>query len=763
MDEFRISDMKRQQKEGPDTPPRKPPRYDEQPDEPLPAHGFTQTSQLSEAVNLRQYWEVILRYRLIVMCITAGIALIAFASSFMKVDMYRARVEILHKEDQKKASYGMEGKFYMPETLAKIAVSRPVMKAAALLLDDALQEFKLGGHEIPESDWEQAREMAETGIAAGLDARIDDEAFDIIYLDAVYPKSRYLVAAIANAVSRSFIERLSDIERREASQKIVILQRLQKTKQDEIHDIEQEILLLKRQQEEQEETFTAIAADETRLLNLVSEYEMMFQENKLKQEELEEQIKAIKRELNVEGIDTEDINWVDMTDVMVRKLQELKLKRAELLTRYTPENSLVIRLDSQIKAMEKSLSMPREAGTAKKNVTVGMLRSKMVTNLIVLESQLQGVHSKLESIGKMRDDLNRKLIELPIKTLKIERLRRQKDVLERLLDDLRHEFQQEKIASTGTISNIQIIESAVPPDYPFSPNRKKMLLSGVVYGLVIAVGVAFLLNHWDNTINTTNEIKARVHVEPLGLIPQWDEEDKFINPAGVDDINAEVYGVLRNNIRYSHAENPEKCLLIASAIQAEGKSLTAANLACSFSFEGNRTLLVSMDLRKKRDYYLFRKEGSVSRKEKGMGDFLAGEADYSNIIYDTKFENLYVVPTGEKRKNPGRLLVPSKLEKFFKDMENNFDVVIIDAPAVLPVVDTTVISPLVRGVLLVIGAGKTPIGACQQAIGRLDHVNSRIIGAVLNKARNIKFDFFYGSAQSYYTGYKDKGKNFYET
>jgi len=83
-------------------------------------------------------------------------------------------------------------------------------------------------------------------------------------------------------------------------------------------------------------------------------------------------------------------------------------------------------------------------------------------------------------------------------------------------------------------------------------------------------------------------------------------------------------------------------------------------------------------------------------------------------------------------------------------MEREFDVVIIDAPAVLPVVDTTIISPHVRGVLIVVEEGKTPVGACQQAIDRLQHVNSPIIGGVLNKAKSMRFDFFYGFGYNYY-------------
>ena len=273
---------------------------------------------------------------------------------------------------------------------------------------------------------------------------------------------------------------------------------------------------------------------------------------------------------------------------------------------------------------------------------------------------------------------------------------------------------------------------------------------GIMLGLFLGVAAAFLLEHWDNTINNTREIKREFNIEPLGLIPMWADEDKYINVKGHDNVNAEVYGVLRNNIRYSNAENPEKCLLIASAIQSEGKSLTSVNLAISFAHEGNRTLLVAMDLRHRRDYCDLRDVEKVNSKEKGIGDFLAEDMGYSNIIYGTNFENLYVLPTGEKRKNPTKLLNSPKLKRFFTDMEREFDVVIIDAPAVLPVVDTTIISPHVRGVLVVVEEGKTPVGACQQSIDRLQHVNSPIIGGVLNKAKSMRFDFFYGSGYNYY-------------
>jgi capsular exopolysaccharide synthesis family protein len=751
MDEFRISDIKRShhrnaaEGNAPPSASRQRPVI-----ESAVAGGDSLRNILQiEETTIRHYWETVVRYRTVVIGIALAVFLVTILYGFTKPNQYMARVELLQKQEQPSPLYSPDTQILPVETLMKIAVSRPVLVRAAALVPETLKEVQADGYNIPDEDWQNAGQLTGADLLGYVSAELDKDSLDILYLDAVYPNSRFIVAAVANAMSQSLQERISDINQKKALQKCNILEGLLEVKQKEIHAVESEILSLKRlRQEEKTESFTAIAADEERLLNLVSEYEMLFQENKLKTEELQEQINALKRELGVEGIPTGDIHWVDNSNVMDNRLENLNMQRAELLTRYTRDNPLVTRIESQINAIKKINVLSKVSGN-KKRVPVDLLRSKTVTQLIIKESELQGIVPKLESIKRLRDDLNSKLIELPIKTLKIERLKRQKKILETLADDLRHNYQAEKIASKSKVAEVEIIESAFPPDAPFYPNRLKFVLVGLMSAVFLGLLAAFCLDHWDNSINSTREIKSRFNIDPLGLVPLWSDQEKFISASKLDEINIEVYGVLRNNIRYSSAERPEKCLLIASALQSEGKSLTAVNLACSFAVEGNRTLVVALDLRNKRDYFGLRIEDKMHVENTGMTDFLAGEAEYADIIYATKFENLYVLPSGEKRKNPSMLLKQSKLRTFIKDMEKKFDVVILDAPAVLPVVDSTIISPLVRGVLLVIAAGKTPIGACQQAISRLKHVNSPIIGAVLNKAKDMRLDFFYGSGYEY--------------
>jgi len=762
VDDFRISDMKKRKSGGVAKPEHRPAASasvdgrssDIGPERKFSASAIAiEKNYQADEVNLRQYWETILRYRLIVIVVTLVVFSAFFTASLFKPEKYIASVEVLRKPVQSDTAYSNRKETFYIETLVKIVLSRPVFERAAELLPEELKRFTKEGYEVPESDFNM---LEEDELPGDVSADLDSDAEDIMHITVVSYKSGFIAAGIANTVAYALIDRLSEMSRKEALQNSEIIANLQQVKQKEIQEIENEILSLKRQQGEKEQSFTAIAADEKRLLDLVSKYEMMYQESKLLKEELNEQIKAIKNELGVGDILTDDIQWVDLSNVVEMELQRLKLKRSELLTRYTPVNPLVKRIDSQLKAMGSVNVTRTDNKGSKKRVLVDSLRSRTVTNLIMLESKLQGAKKKLKSIEKVRDDLNQKLIVLPVEMLKIERLKRQKEVLEKLSDDLRRDYQEKSIASTGGAAEVEIIEEALPVETPFSSSKRKAGMMGLMLGALLGVAAAFLLEHWDNTITNTREIQRELNIEPLGLIPLWADNDKYISVMGHDDVNAEVYGVLRNNIRYSNAEKPEKCLLIASAVQSEGKSLTAVNLAISFALEGNRTLLISMDLRHKRDYHDLRDAEKIKSKEKGLGDLLAEDIGYSSIIYGTNFENLYVLPTGEKRKNPTRFLNSPKLKRLFADMEREFDVVIIDAPAVLPVVDTTIISTHVRGVLIVIEEGKTPVGACQQTVNRLLHVNSPVIGAVLNKAKSMRFDFFYG----FRFNYNDKKKQY---
>ena len=712
---------------------------------------------LQEEGALRLYWEILQRYRKTVCFIAIGIFAISLVLSSYEPDKFRAKVELLRKQEPvADQSVSLQAPSPLPiSTMEKLAVSRPVMEAAMARLPEAMAEVVGEGMEIPEAARQAMSQLDAAGLTRAIAVTTDKKSGDILIIDAVVEKQALLAPAMANAVAAALEERVNSMRRGDASRKSVIIDELLKLKMEEIKTIDDEILKARREQETGDDALPVLAADEENLLKLLSEYEMLYQNTKLKQEESEEQVRAMRQELGVLGISKEQVRWEDMTSSMQKELDALRVKRSELLSRYTAKNPAVLKIEAEIHAMEEIFSpTDKNSGNAPKVVVrVDPLKIELIKNLVLYEAQLAGASIQMESVRVMRQDLNRKLIELPVKTIRIERLKRQKEVLEKLVEDLSHQYQQEKLRTGSRVSNIEIIEAATLPARPFSPNRLRIGVIGLFLGLVFGVGAAFVLNEWDNTLNATQELKRLLGLTPLGLLPRFVADEKFINPLRTADHQVEIFNMLRNNIRYSPVRDAQKCLLIASAVQREGKSFIAMNLAISFAMEGHRTLLVSVDLRQPREFLALRYGQPPKGRIKGLAEYLLGQVELADIVLDTDIDNLSVIATGAVQRNPGKLLSGQRFAELLAQLEKSYDAVIIDAPAVLPVADTTLIAPLVRGVLLVVEAGKTPVGSARQAINRLEHVGSVLVGGVLNQASNIRLDNFYGHG---YALYKDE-------
>ncbi len=709
---------------------------------------------LHEEGALRFYWEILQRYRKTVGFITIGIFAISLVLSSFQPDKFRAQAELLRKQEQAAdQSVSLQAPSALPiSTMEKLASSRPVMETALPRLPVAMRELIAEGGDIPKGEQEAMGRVDAAGLGRAISVITDKKSGDILVINAVVERQPLLAAAMANAVAGALEERVNSMRRNDASRKSVIIDELHKLKMEEIKTIEDEILTARRELDAGEDSLPVLAADEVNLLKLLSDYEMLYQNTKLKQEESLEQVRAMRQELGILGVPKDQVRWEDMSSSLQKEMDALRIKRSEMLTRYTAKNPAVLKIDAELHAMEEIFS-PTDKNSSKANkvvVRVDPLKFELIKNLVLYEAQLAGASIQMESIRLMRQELNRKLIELPVKTLQLERLKRQKEVLEKLVEDLSRQFQQEKLRSGSPVSNIEIIESATPPLKPFAPNRLRIGVIGLFLGLVFGVGAAFILNEWDNTINDSQEVRRVLGLTPLGLLPRFVTNEKFINPLRTADHQVEIFNMLRNNIRYSAVQDVQKCLLIASAVQREGKSFIAMNLAISFAMEGYRTLLVSVDLRQPREFLALRYGQPPKGQVTGMAEYLLGEAELSDIVLDTDIDNLLVIATGAVQRNPGKLLSGKRFADLLGLLEKSHDVVIIDAPAVLPVADTTLISPLVRGVLLVVEAGKTPVGSARQAINRLEHVGSVLVGGVLNQAKNIRLDYFYGHGYAHY-------------
>lgn len=210
---------------------------------------------------------------------------------------------------------------------------------------------------------------------------------------------------------------------------------------------------------------------------------------------------------------------------------------------------------------------------------------------------------------------------------------------------------------------------------------------------------------------------------------------------------SEVYRALRTNIQYSSSEIAIKTIMITSAQAGEGKTTTISNLAVAYAQEGKKTLLIDGDMRKPSLHRMFSQPN-----RSGLSLILSGEATLHESICTTIIENLLLIPSGPIPNNPSELINSSLMKQLLENFKEEYDVILIDTPPVLAVTDSIITSALCDGVILVAAAGKVKKEYLKKAKERLDHVNARILGVVLNQINRDDHPVFY---MDYY-GVKNK-------
>jgi non-specific protein-tyrosine kinase len=193
---------------------------------------------------------------------------------------------------------------------------------------------------------------------------------------------------------------------------------------------------------------------------------------------------------------------------------------------------------------------------------------------------------------------------------------------------------------------------------------------------------------------------------------------------------SEAYRTLRTNLEFFSLDEPVRTLVVTSPGAKEGKSTVLANLAVTLAQGGKRVILADCDLRRPTQHSLFGLDNAT-----GLTTMMLDESAKANPpLRETPVDGLRVLPAGPLPPNPAELLGSRRMKDVIAALLAQADVLLFDAPPVLAVTDALVLAVQTDGVLLVVRAGGTRREHVQQAKERLERVNARIVGAVLNNA-----------------------------
>lgn len=304
--------------------------------------------------------------------------------------------------------------------------------------------------------------------------------------------------------------------------------------------------------------------------------------------------------------------------------------------------------------------------------------------------------------------------------------------------------------------NITIIDPAVEQDQPAKPKPVINILFGLLFGIVLGVGISFFLEYLDDTIKTPSDVEAFLNVPFLGLIPAMATGKKNIpiehiveqQPKGTV---AESYRAIRTNILFSSGREV-KTLVITSAGPGEGKTTTAVNIAQVMAKAGDRTLIIDSDMRRPRVHKVF----DIENVTKGLSNFLVGNASIEETILPTGTETLSILPAGPIPPNPVELLNSPRLQELLKYASENYDRIIIDSPPVIAVTDAVILSRMTDGVIVATHGGHAHRDIVKRGIENLRTVGVHIFGVILNNVNIFRasyYDYYYYNYYRYAYGY----------
>lgn len=192
---------------------------------------------------------------------------------------------------------------------------------------------------------------------------------------------------------------------------------------------------------------------------------------------------------------------------------------------------------------------------------------------------------------------------------------------------------------------------------------------------------------------------------------------------------SEAYRSLRTNLAYAGIDSRIRSVTVTSPGSTEGKSTTCANLAIVLAQAGKRVLLLDADLRKPKIHKLFSLQNAV-----GMTDILVKDVPFEEVLMTLpKLPNLQVIPSGFIPPNPVEILESQKMAQMLEELQERYDMVIIDTPPVGQLTDAAVVGKRTDGVILVLASGETNIEMAKHARTNLDYAGAKVLGVVLTK------------------------------
>ncbi|HAJ60067.1 MAG TPA: protein tyrosine kinase [Cyanobacteria bacterium UBA8543] len=476
-----------------------------------------------------------------------------------------------------------------------------------------------------------------------------------------------------------------------------------------------------------------------------------------------------------QAIATSSLSEAPRYQQLLNQLQDVEAKIAKESARFTEDSPTIQALRNQQRNLLPLLQQESQKvlGTSQPQTDVpndspSTIRLELTKQLVDAANQIQVLQVRKNAIALAQQSINQEVRQMPVIARQYTDFQRELTVATESLNRFLGVRENLEIEKAQKSIPWQIIVKPQKPEDPVSPKTERNLILGAMAGLLLGMGVAFLVDRLDNVFHSPDELQDRTKLPLLGIIP-YHKQLKALTPVATlaemmsaDDSPPkkrnrhkpqwykaspflESFRSLHTNIRFLGSDTPIHSIVISSATPGDGKSTVAVHLAQAAAAMGQRVLLVDADLRRPQVHHILGLENQY-----GLSNIIATGLTAKQAIQRLPmWDHLYVLPAGQQPPDPTRLLGSKKMQYFMEQFHAVFDLVIYDTPPVLGLADGRLLAAHTDGVVMVAGLGRTDRSLLLQALDNMKIANAPVLGIVANGVKGYTTSSYYHYQQYY--------------
>jgi capsular exopolysaccharide synthesis family protein len=731
-------------------------------------------TQEEEEINLRQVLSVVKHRWLIIASITLGVTSAITTYTFLKTPIYQGKFLLLIGQpiEENKSSSRLAAQDILPQLGGEDIDydTQIAVLTSPQLLNPILSKITPQYPDFTYSDLISKTGKSDLKVSQLKDTKV----LEISYQDAEPEK----IKLVLDNLARHYLNYSSQERKTEINQGLDFVNAQLPVLQERVNSLQKQM-----QQFRQQYNFLDPDKEATRLSQQLTSIEQEYRVAQVALNEINSRYQALQQQVGLDPNQAIIATYLSESpgyQDLLKQLQEVEVELAKQSAVFAKDSPIIATLEEKRANLlpllqneaQRTLGekLPQTVGNSPALVSRSALRVELTQQLVEAANTRQTLEIKVESLAQALEQQKASVKNLAVLSRRYTDLQRELEIATTSLGRFLEEQQKLQLKVAQQVMPWQLISPPEVEEDFVSPKPVRNLALGVIGGLLLGIGAAFLAERLDPVHHSADELKEDAKLPLLGAIP-WQKDlgtiekvntalpqltvgDREITIPNTTAKSAsenlsyynfspfsEAFRTLNANIRLLGSDSPLKSLVISSLSPGDGKTTMAINIAKAAARMGQRVLLVDADLRRPQIHLRLN-----LNNDHGLSNVIAEGLDWNEAIQPLpRYENLSILTAGSIPPDPSRLLSSQRMQEMISQLQQDhaFDLIIYDLPPLAAFADAKILAAMATGLILVTKLGKTDRFALKNLLEDLKLSHISVLGLVANNVSRKDHNYRY--------------------